>query len=282
MILLKTPDFSNFVCSPLIRNIFLWPWLRNPRRSVRRALWKKRYNKKLIPYRSKGKKIVHILHIRKTGGNAVKEAIKANLLTGKYKIELHKHDFGLRDVPSEDKVVFFVREPISRFISGFYSRKRKGYPKYYIEWSREEKVAFSKFNTPNELAAALSSMDRRTRKAAIKAMKSIRHVNSSYWDWFDSKAYFLSRMQNILFIGFQESLSRDFFLLRNILNLPETVVLPKDDIRAHRNPSHLDTHLTKIATTNLSVWYAKDYQFNKLCKEKAPQIKQMSLVAQGS
>ena len=41
-------------------------------------------------------------------------------------------------------------------------------------------------------------------------MKGIRHVNSNYRFWFKSVGYYLSRVDDILYIGFLESLGDDF------------------------------------------------------------------------
>ena len=49
------------------------------------------------------------------------------------------------------KAVFALRDPLTRFISGFYSGLRKGAPRYDIGWSKGEKRAFSWFSTPQEL-----------------------------------------------------------------------------------------------------------------------------------
>ena len=103
-------------------------------------------------------------------------------------------------------------------------------------------------------------------------MKTIKHVNSSYYDWFDSKDYFLSRLTDIIFIGFQESLEKDFNSLKKILDLPEVVNLPQDGTKAHRSPSNLDTDLEDKAKQNLMEWYASDYEFFKLCHEQARRI----------
>ena len=119
----------------------------------------------------RGKHIVHVLHIGKTGGTALQEALKDNLRTSKYKIKLHGHNFKLKNVPKGASVVFFVRNPMDRFISAFYSRKREGRPRFDNPWRRSEKRAFSMFNTPDELAVALSSGDSNLKKEAIKAMK---------------------------------------------------------------------------------------------------------------
>ena len=79
-----------------------------------------------------GKQGVHFLHIRKTGGTAVKHALKSHLRTRRYLIFLHKHNVKLKDVPVGDKVFFFLRDPVSRFVSGFYSKQRRGRPSLFL------------------------------------------------------------------------------------------------------------------------------------------------------
>ena len=214
-----------------------------------------------------GKQGVHFLHIRKTGGTAVKHPLKNHLRTRRYLIHLHRHNVKLKDVPVGDKVFFFLRDPVSRFVSGFYSKQRRGRPRYSSRWSSGERIAFRQYQTPNELASALSSENPRQRQQAVQAMKSIAHVKSSYWDWFDSESYFRSRRSDIILIGFQETLSADFERLKMKLELPQSVKLPTDEIKAHRNPPDLDTNLDEQAIKNLKSWYARDYAFIRLCKE---------------
>ncbi len=75
---------------------------------------------------SKNIQKIHFIHIGKTGGTAVKYALQdynATVLGCRYEIILHNHNFKLKDIPIGEKFFFFVREPIDRFISGFYSRK---------------------------------------------------------------------------------------------------------------------------------------------------------------
>ena len=135
----------------------------------------------------KRKKQVHFLHLGKTGGTAIKYAIKqCTEADSPYVINLHSHKFKLSDVPHGESVFFFIRNPISRFISGFYSRQRQGQPRYFFPWSPDEKISFENFSTPNQLAIALSSSNIEEKKQAIVAMKSIKHVNDSYWKWFDN------------------------------------------------------------------------------------------------
>ena len=205
-------------------------------------------------YRLTGRRPIHFLHIGKTGGTAVEETLRTIPTT----IIFHCHRTTLRDIPAGDKVAFIVRDPISRFVSGFYSRKRQGQPRYDVPWTREEKLAFGRFQTPNDLAIALSSKDSQTKDLAVEAMQTIGHVSTHYRDWLISADYLLSRKSDIIFIGRQETLEQDFEILKRILGIT-AVSLIADPVRSHRNP-HQDTRLEPEAIENLREWYREDYR----------------------
>jgi hypothetical protein len=216
--------------------------------------------------------VLHFLHIAKSGGTAVRVAITPHRTAGRYRLKQHPHEFAFRQVPAGEKVFFFLRDPIARFVSAFYSRQRKGLPlKVNRDWSPEEEIAFGMFRTPNELAMALASHDGEARQAATNAMCGIFHVKDKFLDCFESEAYFLSRLSDALFIGFQESLTQDFERLKVKLDLPASVQLP-DDVNAHRNPPGLDKRLDDDAIAALRTWYARDYDFYRLCQHLAPQV----------
>ena len=97
-----------------------------------------------------------LLHIGKTGGTAANAVLKANNKrgVGEY-VACYKHKIGLRDVSRDDmceRLMFIIREPVSRYISAFNSRLRMGYPRHHGEWSPREEEAFAHFKTPNQLA----------------------------------------------------------------------------------------------------------------------------------
>ncbi len=228
--------------------------------------------------RMQGKKLLHFLHVGKTGGTAIKHAIGPYSIGRHYAIYLHSHNVRLEDVPVGDKVIFFLRDPISRFVSGFYSRQRQGKPRYFTPWNEGERRAFEEFHLPNQLAIALSSVDLAKKERAQAAMKHIEHVRDSYWGWFGSEEYFKSRFADVLFIGFQERLKVDFDNLKSIIGLPENVEIPSDDVQSHRNPEHLDKTLEDEAVVNLKHWYQDDFDFVALCKQL---IEQYNLDRQG-
>lgn len=203
---------------------------------------------------------VHLLHIGKTGGTAVKQAL-AGIVTKRYRIVAHPHEFTIRDVPVGEKVVFFVRDPISRFVSGFYSRQRQGKPRYNVPWSPAEAVAFSRYSTPRELALGLAAPDATDRASAEQAMRSIQHVNSSYWDWFGDPENLATRIDDVIFVGAQEQLNEDFETLKNLLGVDQSVELPRDPTAAHCNPESLDRTLAEQAVATLARWYRSEYDF---------------------
>lgn len=217
-------------------------------------------------YTMQGKQIVHYLHIGKTGGSAIKHSFARHSSSKDYVLFLQSHTFHLNDVPEGEKVIFFLRDPISRFISGFYSRQRQGMPKYFSPWNEREKAAFELFETPNQLALALSSKDADIKRRAHISMQGIQHVRDSYMKWFISEDYFLARQSDILFIGFQESLASDFMTLKKKFGLPESAALPSDDVQSHRNPKNVDKFLEDEAIINLKNWYKDDFSFVKICE----------------
>ena len=222
-----------------------------------------RHSKLLWRYFSavaRGRQIVHLLHISKTGGTALQYALQGHLTTKTSSIFLHDHNWHLRHIAQGQKAVIFFRHPIPRFVSAFYSRRRYGRPRYDVPWNQAEAAAFAQFASPNQLARALSSHEPAQCAAAHAAMDGIRLLNDSFFKWIESDEYFASRAADILLVGFQETLAADFNALKRLLQLPSRLELPADNWSSHRNPP-ADVRLDEIATANLAVWYAQDIAF---------------------
>jgi len=237
------------------------------RPSSRFSFIRQLYWQRLAKHRRQGKEIIHFLHQRKTGGTALKYAFADHRMTESHIIEYHQHDVTLHMIPRGDKVFFFVRDPITRFISGFNSRKRLGYPVTYRPWNDKEKFVFAHFETPNQLALSLSATDSIVRSNAEKAMRSIDHIKYSHWDCFYDEAYFRSRFEDILFIGFQEQFAHDVNILGKLLGLNGEVSLPVEPDKANHAPIKIESKLDEQAYKNLQAWYARDIYFIELCKE---------------
>jgi len=212
-------------------------------------------------------KPIHFLHISKTGGTALKYALRPHAEA--LGLQLHDHTVTLHDIPTGENVVFFVRKPIERFVSGYLSRQRQGLPRYAQPWSDAERAAFKLFPTANALAEALGSPDLALMKAAMEATRVIPQLDRPLRLWLESEDYLRSRLDDILLLGLHERLDNDFTRLRILLGLPGSAVLPKDDFAAHRAPANADRCLTPLAAANILAWYVGDGKLFEACRSIA-------------
>lgn len=217
-------------------------------------------------HRWRGRRIVHLLHIGKTGGSAIKSSVGWRRATPTSLFVAHVHAFQLEHVPAGDSLVFFLRDPLKRFVSGFYGRQRKDQPRLFYEWSEAERRAFQRFATPNELALALAGDDPVDRLAAEEAMHGIHHVNNHFLDWFGSESALLARREDVLLVGRTENLDADFERLKTRLDLPPDLRLLRDPISSHSNPAGIDRRLVPEAEAILRDWYRDDYAFIAFCE----------------
>jgi hypothetical protein len=226
---------------------------------------------------------LHFIHVGKTGGTAIKEALREAGLavegpesrfvqtathvpaTPYGRIVLHNHPFGLRDLPPEDFAFFFLRDPISRFVSGFSSRLRKGQPRYLIEWSAEERAVFERFPTPQSLVDGIVSDDDESRELAEWAMRHLQHVKR-YSPQIGPYNRLRAALPRIVYIGRQETLDRDWRQLKAILELPGDLALSTDPVTSHRGDSSVDRSLDARACEILRDWYAPDYRLLRMCE----------------
>lgn len=161
---------------------------------------------------------------------------------------------------------FAIRDPVDRFVSGFCSRQRRGRPRYDFPWTAGEERAFQAFASADALGSALSSDNPQERAAARDAMISISHVRDSYWQWFRDRDYLERRLDDLLLVMPFADLNASFAQLCELLGLPDSTVLPTDDVAAHRSPRDGgDRSLSDRAVANLSKWYGADLAFIDLC-----------------
>jgi hypothetical protein len=215
---------------------------------------------------------LHVLHLGKTGGTALKQALLDHVATSNHELLLHGHDVTISHIPGGESFMFVVRDPLSRFVSGFNGRLREDRPRYHYPWKAEEKIAFSIFKTPDQLATALTAEDEVARRQAEDAMRGIGHINTSYWFWFVDEKSFRNRLSDVFFIALQDRLDEDFDLLKRKLGLPAEARLPADELVAHRAPDGFPRELGEVARSNLERWYERDLAFTRMCRELAPTV----------
>ena len=217
-----------------------------------------------------------LLHIGKTGGTAANAVLKANnkLGVGEH-VACYKHQVGLQDVADEnmcEKLMFFIREPVARYISAFNSRLRKGYPRHHGEWSPREEIAFEHFKTPNQLAEALSSDDAERRQLARDAMKGIRHLRRAYEHYLGSVKLLEQEKDRIYFIAATETFEPDFGLMRKLLDVSPELELPTDDYGAHRTPDTYEKTVSDLGRRNVQDYYKADYDIYNWCVKRREEL----------
>jgi len=211
---------------------------------------------------------IHFLHIGKNAGTQIKAI--CNKYSDKFgfkKFVMCNHDVYLKDLPKGAPYFFSIRDPIDRFRSAFYSRKRKGQPRIYSEWSAHDEKAFGDFEHANNLAESLFEGGEIGMKAFC-AMKSIRHTAQNQSDWFYLCGNFLSIHPPIWIIR-QEQLHSDMNVFLHRIGIKEEKVpleLEKNHVKAHKNDYTFTVNLSEKAKNNLRIWYAQDFMFYRTCE----------------
>ena len=217
-----------------------------------------------------------LLHIGKTGGTAANAVLKAHnkQRVGNH-VALYKHGVGLQAVAEEamcENLMFFIREPVSRYISAFNSRLRKGYPRHQGEWSPREEVAFAHFKTPNQLAEALSSEDAETRELAVGGMICIRHLRRAYEHYLGSVELLEREKDRIYFIAQTETFDPDFAMMRKLIGVSDDIELPTDDYGAHRTPDGFEKTVSDLGRKNVQAYFKADYEIYNWCVTRREEL----------
>jgi len=215
-----------------------------------------------------------MLHIGKTGGTYTRHII-SEIPAARHSIRFLDHQFtletALKSFPNEG-AIFAIRDPLAIFVSGFYSRMRKGQPLYNVPWSSDEAIAFSTFQTPNQLAEALGSSQPELKANAEFSMRSVYHVARCLHFYLLSVSFVRQNRSQISFILRQANLDDDInrLLIKNGILSPHPPV--HDDLIRHSSPANLDRSLSPAAIRNLTVWYKIDFDLYAECQALALEI----------
>lgn len=208
---------------------------------------------------------VQILHIGKTGGSQlIRLCQEVNARLGREVFAAKGHGTRLADLPGRAAFIFGVRDPVTRFRSAFYSRKRQGRPLYDVPWRPDEARAFAGFAEANDLAEALFA-DGPTGTTARAAIQSITHAAQQQVDWFTPMGFFLLSRPPLTVIR-QEAFAADWADFMRRLGLSDPPQPVDDPVRAHRNDYSGTPPLSERAVANLNLWYARDRAFRDDCE----------------
>ena len=215
------------------------------------------------------RKTIHFLHIGKCAGTQLKLICdQVNSLEPGVRIVYHNHWVRLVDLTGGDPYFFSIRDPFTRFVSGFYSRKRKGQPRKLVEWTAHEAQAFGIFEHANDLAESLFQSGELGIKA-FSAMKSILHTAQNQSDWFTARGFFLYRRPPIWIVR-QECFDTDLKVLLDragLAALEPSIKVSSDRVSAHMNDYSGIPDLSPKARKNLRIWYAQDFEVYRACSE---------------
>ena len=215
-----------------------------------------------------------LMHVGKTGDGSIKALISAHRRRHRSApIRAFGHHFVLpilRERFPQHQVVFFVRDPVARYVSGFNSRLRQGRPKNDRPWTPQEEVAFRRFPTPNSLAEALSSTDAGCRAQAEQSMNDISHVQTPLRAFVGSFAFLQQCVAegSIAMIGTMQYFAEDVARMQRIVGLDPDLSLPTDDLRTHRTPAGMETRLSEEGERNIRAWYRADYEIYGWCMQR--------------
>lgn len=213
---------------------------------------------------------LQFLHVGKAAGNSIKFAFdKAGNSADappaaresaegapRRVIRAWGHKYKLAFFAPEAPYIVNLRDPVSRYYSGFYSRKRMGRPKKDVPHSFFEAIAFRLFPHANSLAEALSHRSYLRRVKAVFAMTTITHVGDPLSAWFSLEQ--VKRRPPVAVLG-MENLGPNMQALARKLGQPD-FELPADDVNAHANNYSDIPPLSETARQNLIQWYAEDYR----------------------
>jgi len=216
----------------------------------------KRFRHKIFQRKVKlNPNFVYFLHIGKSGGTALGNKFQ-NEINPKSELKFvpFGHNVKLYHLDKKQKYIFSVRDPISRYHSGFYSRLRKGMPRIKKEHDFFEKISFFFYKDSNSLAEDLYSSNPMKVLLARFSMCSIIHLNEPISSWF---SYEELQKHPPEFLFDQKNLDKDYKKFCQVFNLTYSK-LGKGKVVSHKNDYTGKPELSKLAKQNLKRYFEKD------------------------
>lgn len=208
-----------------------------------------------------------LLHIGKTGGSYLRSVLRHNEARWTQPLHLLGHGGTVRGSAKrfgpERRLAFVVRDPVSRFVSAFYSRQRQGRPTYQVPWSAEEAAAFLWFEDAEDLALALGSDSERARSAALFAFEAIQHMRQDFRHHLGGVTRLMAERENIAVCIDLANLDTHFDEVMARLGLPD-YQLPNAP-RRHAAPAPLPTLSAKAESALRAHWEEEFELYDVAC-----------------
>jgi len=207
---------------------------------------------------------IYFLHIPKTGGSVLHHALTK---IGNPNLIKCDHDRRFHITGLDDRFVFFVRSPITRFVSAFLCRLGEGKPLYDHPHTLEERCTYLRYKTPEELALDLYLPNGQMNTSAVEALNGVFHLRVSLHYYIQSMANLMHNTNRIFYVGRTEYLDHDYQKLMNKLGI-KAPSLTKDPVLSNQLPKEFKafTTLSQRAKDNIMRYYIEDYRLIKQLK----------------
>lgn len=220
-----------------------------------------------------------IVHIGKSGG----DNIITKFLTY-YNIKLdyiHVHDNQQKieqTLLHRNNICVLLRDPCKRFISIFFYWKKAHFLFMQNKKCVHKKFilkniqCFENFNTPNNIAEALSSDNDDLKKLATSSLNDMHHIKMGISHYLISKKFIDKIKHHIKFIIKHENYSNDLLLFHNFCSSYYNISKNKYSDFISSKPGNTDEFnnekfLSPLAIKNLHTYFSDDYDmYDYLCQ----------------
>ena len=206
--------------------------------------------------RPKKKVVINILNIGRISIPYMESLLNGKELDG-YQVKFRPPRIRLKNLPVGSRVWVIVRDPISRFISSFYSRRYEGKPLFMIPWTEAEKSLYHRYETVNDLAEALSDENALVRFRAIQDMRDIGFLDRVYQHYYegltqddcDKEIHAITDIEQIEAVECE---------VKKIFDVPTSLKLDDPDEALMQT---CDWHLSDTGLENLRLWFQKENSY---------------------
>ncbi|GMI28715.1 hypothetical protein TrCOL_g12125 [Triparma columacea] len=214
---------------------------------------------------------LHFIHIGKTGGTYFVDNMPEmkNAPFNGYSIFNHWHNLKLGNLNSDTqghekenhRYIFFVRDPVDRWISGFMSRFRVGCPSHCHLGDEEEMQTFHLFPTPNSLAEELGT------RFGNEANRKTFHTHRTISYYIKGVDNLRSMIDRVAFVGDFRSMEQDTLFIHESMGMPAHK-LSKEKVHAAPQLPKKYTELSMLGRCRLEEFLREDYEITDYLFEK--------------
>ena len=203
---------------------------------------------------------VYFLHIGKAGGTILKSIFSNNKIQkNKIKVIGVSEKFKIYQLHPDQKYIFSIRNPITRYFSAFHARKIKS-----DIWTKEyysvEGFGFYLYNDANQLAEDLYSKNLIKVFLSHISIRCIPIINENIYSWFNIEDLKKNLPQ---FIFENSTINEDWKFFSTKFGFEQNELLNHMHVR--NKTFGIKSQLSEKAKENLKRYYKKDFEIYEYC-----------------